>query len=268
MLSLIALPQPTPAPAAADGAYRVGPGDVLEISLGARPELARLVTVQTTGAIRWPETGDVAVEGLTPAEIARRLTALPRPEKAAVTVAVKEYRSQSVSVQGEVQRPGRRAYRSGMRLLDLLLEAGGFTPGASGEVMVQRRDGTFADGSAVRRIQLERTGPTPEAVAGLQTVLSRDDVVTVAARRYVTVKGAVLRPGRYEVETRTTLTGAVSWAGGPTHEGSRVSVSRRDPVSGGLQTLRADLEAIAGGREPDLVLLPEDQVEVEAGSRS
>ena len=157
-LSLVALLVQSPgmatqaapgAPAQADAApgYRVGPGDVLELSVGDRPELGRLTTVQPTGAIRLPGAGDVAVSGLDVDEIAARIGAAlagegPAP---AVVVRVREHHSQFVWVRGAVGRPGRKPLRGGTRLVDALLEAGGLVAGASGEVVVERPGG-FADG--------------------------------------------------------------------------------------------------------------------------
>jgi polysaccharide biosynthesis/export protein len=264
LAALLAQAPASPAPPAA--AYRVGPGDVLEVSVAGRPDLGRLPTVQTTGAIWIPLNSEVAVEGLTPAEIGTRLTELlarHEPSRPVVTVTVKEYKSQFVWVAGEVNKPGRKALKGQTRLLDVLLEAGGFTDRASGEVLVQRQGGTFENGSAVRRLHLPRTGPTPGALAELETVLRRGDVVTASVSRYVTVTGEVVRPGRYALEGETTVTAVLSSAGGLTRFGNRqVTVSRRDPASGQLQVLQADLEAIEKGRAPDLVLLPDDRIEV------
>ena len=253
---------------ASPSAYRVGPGDVLEVTVAGRPELSRLPTVQTTGVIWLPQLSEVRVEGLTPVEIGRKLTELlarrddPGPM---VTVAVREYRSQFVWVRGEVNRPGREPLKAGMRLLDVLLEVGGFTERASGEVLIERRQGTFADSSTVRRFRFPRTDPSADVLGDLDTLLYRDDVVTVSAGSYVTVRGAVVRPGRYALEGQTTVSAVVSAAGGVAGLARRrVSVSRREPSSGHVQVLHADLDAIEKGREPDLVLLPDDQVEIQA----
>jgi polysaccharide export outer membrane protein len=248
-------------------AYRVGPGDVLEVTVAGRPDLSRLPTVQTTGTIWMPRLLEVRVEGLTPAEIAAKLAELlrARQEDAApmVTVRVREYQSQFVWVAGEVNQPGRKALKGRTRLIDVLLEAGGFTARASGEVLVERRSGHFADGSAVRRFRFPQAGPTAAGLAELETVLESGDVVTASVGQYVTVTGDVVRPGRYSLEKDTTVTALVSSAGGLRRLGSRrVKVSRRDPASGRVHVLQADLDAIEKGREPDLMLLPDDQVEV------
>ncbi|HKC12590.1 MAG TPA: SLBB domain-containing protein [Vicinamibacteria bacterium] len=257
------------APAGPATAYRVGPGDVLEVTVAGRPDLARLPTVQTTGMIwigRLPE--GIRVEGLTPLEIAAVLTELlarrelTRPE---VKVVVEEYRSQSVWVAGEVNRPGRKALKAGMRVLDVLVEAGGFTTRASGEVRLQRQEGTFEDGSTVHRLRISRTSRISGGPAELETALRRGDIVTAALARYVTVTGEVLHPGRYPLEGEATLRAILSAAGGLTRLASRrVKVDRRDPASTQVRVLQADLEAIEKGRAPDLVLLADDHVEVRA----
>lgn len=166
--------------------YRVGPGDVLEVTVAGRPELARLPTVQTTGVVWIPHLSEVRVEGLTAAEIGTKLTELlarHEPSRPVVTVKVTDYQSQFVWVLGEINKPGRRALKDRTRLLDVLLEAGGFTPRASGEVLVQRQEGTFEDGSAVRHFRFSRTGLTAGGIAELETVLRAGDVVTAAVGR-------------------------------------------------------------------------------------
>ena len=145
--------------------YRVGPGDVLEVVVDGRPDLSRLPTVQTTGSVWLPRAGEVEVRGLSTGEIAARVTPLLAGEDLAsprVAVRVKEYQSQFVWVRGAVQRPGRKPLRSGTRLLDALLDAGGFQEGASGEVAVERAAGTFADGSRAAHFHFGGTSPTPQ----------------------------------------------------------------------------------------------------------
>ena len=144
--------------------YRVGPGDVLEVVVDGRPDLSRLPTVQTTGSVWLPRAGEVEVRGLSTGEIAARLTPLLAGEDLAsprVAVRVREYQSQFVWVRGAVQRPGRKPLRSGTRLLDALLDAGGFQEGASGEVAVERAAGTFADGSRAARFRFGGKEPDP-----------------------------------------------------------------------------------------------------------
>jgi polysaccharide export outer membrane protein len=249
-------------------AYRVGPGDVLEVSVEGRPDLSRLPTVQTTGSVWLPRAGEVAVEGLTPDEIASRLASrladedLPAPR---VAVRVKEYQSQFVWVRGAVQRPGRKPLRSGTRLVDALLDAGGFTSGASGEVTIDRRSGTFPNGSRTRRVRLSGQVPSPQELEELGLPLAGGDVLTATVQRWVTVSGEVKRPGRYPLDGPLTLTRAIESAGGLTRFGSdHLTIRRRDAEAGGTREIDIDLKAIRDGKAEDPVLAPDDQVSVRA----
>jgi len=246
--------------------YRVGPGDVLEVNVPGRADLSRLPTVQTTGTVFLPLINEVGVEGLTVGEIRSRLTKLLAERDvvvSAIEVRVKEYQSHFVWVRGEVNRPGRKPLRAGTRLVDALVEAGGFSSRASGEVAVERLDGTFADGSKVRRFRSRPAAPTAEGQLDLELPLRHRDVVTASLQRYVTVAGAVARPGRYALDERLTVSRVISTAGGPTRSGGRkATVQRQDPQTGTTQTLEVDLKAVESGREPDVELLPDDAVSV------
>jgi hypothetical protein len=86
------------------------------------------------------------VAGLTIAEVQRKITNLLEKDylvKPQVEVKVREYQSQYVSVVGEVNSPGRKPIRGRMRLIDALIESGGFKATASAEVMITRPEGTF-----------------------------------------------------------------------------------------------------------------------------
>ncbi len=242
--------------------YRVGPGDVLEVVVDGRPDLSRLPTVQTTGSVWLPRAGEVEVRGLSTGEIAARVTPLLAGEDLAsprVAVRVKEYQSQFVWVRGAVRRPGRKHLRSGTRLVDALLDAGGFQEGASGEVAVERAAGTFADGSRAARFRFGGTSPTPQELEQLGLPLLAGDVMTVGVQRWVTVSGAVKSPGRRPFEDALTLRRLVEAAGGILRGGSERVVVRR---AGG--EIEADLRAIRDGQAEDVVLAPGDEVVVRA----
>ena len=157
-------------------------GNVLEISVAGRPDLDRLRIVGTTGAIWAPPLGEVPVAGLTPEKVGLVLADLIGRQEgrpAAVTVRVLDDSPAVVRVAGAVPRPGPQTLGASRRLIDVLLAAGGLTTGASGEVVVERREGSFEDGTTVRRVHLPPGEPTPEALAALATPLARGDLVTV-----------------------------------------------------------------------------------------
>jgi polysaccharide export outer membrane protein len=247
--------------------YRVGPGDVLEVAVPERPDLSRIPTVQNSGMIWLPVAGEVTVAGLTTGEMEQKIVVLltaegvPAPR---VAVSVKEIQSRFVWVVGEVNRPGRIPLRGRDRLIDVLVDAGGFSGRASGEVLIRRRDGAFEDGTGERRFRFHGATPAPGDEAHLALPLKPGDVVTAGLMQYVVLRGHVARPGRYPLEGDLTLSGLVSSAGGTTKYGGReVKIKRVDPKSGEPTLLVVDLRAIQAGEQPDVVLMPDDEVSIE-----
>jgi polysaccharide export outer membrane protein len=244
--------------------YRVGPGDVLEVTVDGRPDLSRLPTVQPSGTIFLPRAGEVKVAGATTEEIADRvapLLAADDLEAPVVGVRLREYQSQFVWVYGEVTHPGRKPLREGTRLIDALLDAGGLTPRASGDVTVERRQGTFDDGSPTLAVRLGGREPSPDELDDLSRYLRSGDVVVVATQHWVTLSGEVSRPGRYPLDAGLTLSGLIEAAGGLTPFGSeRVTLTHPDPRG----EEEVDLGAVREGEAVDPVLSPGDHVTVKA----
>jgi polysaccharide biosynthesis/export protein len=130
--------------------YRIGPEDMLQISVWKNEALTRAVPVRPDGMISLPLVNDVRAAGLTAVELrevlTRKLTEyMPSPE---VSVIVSDIRSLKVSVIGEITRPGRYELKSWATVLDVLALAGGFTQFASRTRILILRP----DGAAMKRI--------------------------------------------------------------------------------------------------------------------
>jgi polysaccharide export outer membrane protein len=110
--------------------YRVGPQDLLEISVFQVPELSRTVRVNTGGEISLPLIGVVQAGGRTvqdvEGDIASKLTAkyLQNPQ---VSVFVKEFTSQRVTLEGAVTKPGIYPLTGKTSLLQTIAIGGGLT---------------------------------------------------------------------------------------------------------------------------------------------
>jgi polysaccharide export outer membrane protein len=246
--------------------YRVGrPVTSLDVAVLGNADLTRTATVQPTGSITFPLLNEVPVAGLTVSEIQRRLTALLIKDFLVdphVEVKVKEFQSQFVIVLGEVNTPGRKVLRGGSRLVDVLVEAGGFTPRASGEIVITRNEGSFEGGSKSLRMRLGGTFSAQDYV-GLELALRNGDVITAPARQYVTVEGEVQRPGRYAIEGDLTVTGAISTAGGLTRFGSSdVKLRRIEAGTGQVTITKVDLKDVRKGKRPDPPVAPNDVITV------
>ena len=132
----------TSAPAA-EKAYHIGPGDVLEISVWKDPNLSRKVVVPPDGVIAFPLIEAIRVTNLTVADLKKIVTqklAEYVPE-ATVTVMLTEINSLRAYVIGKVNRPGEFPITLETNVMQILAQAGGLTPFASGgNIKVLRRE--------------------------------------------------------------------------------------------------------------------------------
>ena len=138
----------TASSSASDGnmaeSYRIGPEDVLEISVWRNEAISRSVPVRPDGRISLPLVNEVQAAGYTPSELRTHLTKLlseyiPSPE---VSIIVREVNNYRVFVIGEVARPGRYQLRSATSVLEVIALVGGLTQFASrSRLFVLRTEG-------------------------------------------------------------------------------------------------------------------------------
>ena len=112
-----------------DSEFRLGPDDVIEVSVYQDKDVSVTVPVRPDGKISIPLIGEMVASGKTATElqkdIAQKFTQYyPNP---AVTVVVKEVNSPKVSVVGEVNKPGVYKIQDRATVLDAIAMAGGFT---------------------------------------------------------------------------------------------------------------------------------------------
>jgi polysaccharide export outer membrane protein len=125
-----------------NAAYKIGPHDVLDVSVFKVPELSKSVQVAETGTVNLPLVGEVPAAGFTAQEIERDLTRklgakyLQNPQ---VSVYVKEFNSQRMTIEGAVKKPGVYPYRGKSSLLQLIAMAEGLDPNADETVVVFRQ---------------------------------------------------------------------------------------------------------------------------------
>jgi polysaccharide biosynthesis/export protein len=128
--------------------FRIGPEDVLQVSVWNNEPLGRTAPVRPDGRISLPLVNDVPAAGLTPmelrAELTRRLTEyIPHPE---VSVTVTDVHSFKVSVIGQVPKPDRYELKSSATVMDVLAMAGGLGEfAAASRIVVIRGSGGRAE---------------------------------------------------------------------------------------------------------------------------
>lgn len=122
----------------------LGPRDVFIVRVFKHDDMSGEYAVSEEGTINFPEIGVVKVVGRTPAQVEQEIQGrladgyLVNPT---VSVLVKEYKSKTVSVLGQVRKPSVVNYVSGLSIVDAISQAGGFTPMARKNAVKVTRKG-------------------------------------------------------------------------------------------------------------------------------
>jgi len=280
-------PQLTLPPTQSSGAsykdYQVGPEDLLGIDIYGQDKMNRTLRVSGQGDITMPLLGAVKVAGLTPQKIEKRLGELYDAQflvNPQVTVVVKEFRYQRVSVTGAVGKPGTYELIGPRTLLEVLSLAGGLASQTSsipaGDVITVIRHpkapepaGTGKAGTSQTSTPLAETvvidirrlvsGRSPE----LNILVANGDVVDVPFADTAYVMGAVKSPRSIAVKENLTVSQAVALAGGvdPLLASNSITIMRFDK-QGNPTSIKANLKSIIARNEPDIPIKGSDVVVV------
>jgi polysaccharide export outer membrane protein len=243
--------------------YRIGPKDLLEITVFGLPELNQTVRVSEDGSITMSLLGRVEVSGLTAQELEKKLASIldkQYTKEARVTVFIKEY--QKISVIGAVGRPGMYELVGPTTLLQVIAQAGGLTAQAMNELFVYRieKDGT------PKTISIKIEELMTSGNQDLNIELQPKDVVTVPIDQMlnVFVYGEVKTPGAVPFlrSKKITLLQAIAQAGGPTEwaKKSKVMIKRKDKRTGKEMKINVNLKNVTSGKIADIVLEEGDVV--------
>lgn len=273
--------------------YRVGTGDLLRIevfALHSPDELSELlVRVDDGGGIKLPLVGQVSVQDLMLGQIESKLNGLYAPrfiKRPNVSARIKEYRTRSVMVAGEVAKPG--VYELNRRqttALHALLLAGGINEKARQHIRIVRVgfDDAAAVGAGDETMPVQRQEflldlaqrygvPLEQTAAGFE--LQEGDVVLVEqeSRRLIYVYGLVKKPGIFEInrEERVSVLQAVAMAGG-IEDGVTPynAVLTRFDDAPDTEGTKIDLVKLTKGTQPNLEMGPGDVLNIghNAGTR-
>ncbi len=195
------------------GDYVLGVDDVLEITVRNFADLNNTVTVRPDGKISMPRAGTVVASGKTTAQLARELeTRLAKTlNYAYVQIVVKQARAQQARIIGAVKSVGSYDVKNGMRLMDLVAQAGGLS------TKPNRISGRLIRAGQVSQLNVAGALKRPDGVANV-TLRPNDLVVLDAAdySRQITVMGEVAKPGAYDLDEDLTVMALLAQAGGPT----------------------------------------------------
>lgn len=248
------------------GDYKLAAKDQITITVHSQDDLTRTVRVSESGTITLPLLGELTVAGLTAAEVEEKITAglkggyLVNPR---VTVTVAEYQGRQVSVMGAVQQPGSYALKTnGTTLLVALSEAKGVREGADRVAYVVRAHPRPGEPQplTVDLDALLRAGDPRHNVV----VEAGDSVYVPEANTYY-VAGEVEKRGAYPLRRDTTVSKALTEAGGVTKRAStgEIKIIRTLPTGEKREIGGIDLQAVmAGDKSQDMPLMAQDVVVV------
>ena len=132
----------SPVSAQADSRYRLRPDDILEVQYRYTPEFAQTVSVGPDGYVNLHLFGSVKFGGLTVDEaqaavLERARTRLRDPE---LTLILKEYEKNYVTVAGQVGKPGKVEMKGPLTVMEAIAIAGGLREDAKqSQVLLLRR---------------------------------------------------------------------------------------------------------------------------------
>jgi len=232
------------------GPERIAPGDTIEVQVWQESDLSGPLHVDEDGTVSHVLLGRVTAAGKTCDELAEELRSrLERSYLRAprVVVTLRESARRTASVLGPVERPGAHPVHEHMRVLDLLIAAGGLTPGAGSTAVLLHP--TAANPAAPAAP--DGNSPAAPAELDLQALLRGGDAasnppigpgdVLIVSRAAtgaaamaegpmprVRVVGEVARPGTYSLSQAPTVLDAVLLAGGLTEyaAGNRARIVR------------------------------------------
>ncbi len=197
-------------------AYRLTPGDILDITVQGHDDFKETTTISPDGTINYIGVGTVAAAGLTreqlTAVLAKRLVRqILRPQ---VNVSVQQTHPRQISMTGQgIHAAGVYDWRPGMTLLDAIAAAGGVAqaPELTDALLISSQT---AQTTSIDLVTLIERGDQSQ-----NAPLQPGDIVLMSprdpAKAYVQVVGQVGRPGPQTVPPGgATLQSVLTQAGG------------------------------------------------------
>jgi polysaccharide biosynthesis/export protein len=247
----------------AQAEYVIGADDALRIMVYGYEDLKTETRVSTDGRISFPLIGEVSVAGKTTFETERELARLLKsggfiidPQ---VTVMVTEYKSQQVSVLGQVHKPGRYNLESANTLVDVIAMAGGITDLGDEKVIVARRSSEGAITSNIGSITRQEVNLREVFESSKKTELlpvQQGDIIYIPKASMFYIYGEVQRPGSYRIEPKLTVAQALSLGGGLTVRGTeRDIIIKRTTEKTGIQNIDVKLTDLV--QKDDVIVIDE-----------
>lgn len=249
-------------PADKDADYMIGADDVLDIDVFQAEELRKTARVSSQGFIGMPLIGQVKAKGFTPLQLEQQISQKLEKymQEPRVSVTIKEYKAQKISVIGAVGKSDMYSVTGQKYLVDMLIMAGGIGGGASEICLVVRPSDSEMAGEkktltmAINLIELLEKGDF-----SLNVPVFTGDIIHVLKNGIIFVDGPVNRPGTFGYKMRMTLREAIIMAGGLRFEADSSDVKiLRDKGDGTREVLSVNYDDISQGKSNDFPIKEND----------
>ena len=265
---------PATSPVAANAtSYVLGAEDQITVRVFAADDIPdKPAQIDNDGTVTLPMIGQVHAAGLTVEQLQANLVIAYKKyfKDPQVTVQVNDFRSQPVSVAGNVTNPGVVQLRGNRNLMEVIGQAGGLRADAGDSVLITRNlsqgpipvSGAYTDPTgkySIAHIDIRSimSGKDPEG----NIQIKPHDVITVPRARMIYVLGNVGRPGGYVMTENETmsLTQAIALAGG-WDKMAALGSARILRADGGStrEQIPANVKKIMENKAPDLQMRPDD----------
>ncbi len=241
--------------------YKISAGDILFVRVSPAEELSKEVVVSPDGKIVFPLIGTIKIEGYTIKEAEQILQKnlavyISQPK---VNITVRFFSRKQVFILGEVKTPGGYSYKEGLKLFELISQAGGLTQYAGTKnIKIYRGEKKEQKFITVNldEIITDRSKDFP---------LLPGDIVEVPKQpKSISVIGEVVYAGTYDWHEQLDVIEALSLARGYTATAklSSVKVFRQLP-NGEKQVINVNVaEILNGNLQKNIKLEPGDVVYV------
>jgi len=265
-------------------AYRIGPKDILSLSIYAGGEIQRQVKlhVSTDGIVKVPLLGPIKAVGLNVSQLEEKIT-VPLAEEyfvnPQVTIIVEGYHSLKYFISGAVNSPGLYEMTSQANLMELIAKAGGTTPERSNVAYILRSSADeISNGKNIKHL-LSKKDPIKVDLTLLldkgdmtkNITLETGDVIYIplqdtidVASNNVYLEGEVEKWGVYKYTPGLTALNLCIMAGGFTDfaASNRTKIFRKKEGTDEIIIIKINLEDVRKGKIPDIELKPGDRISV------
>ena len=249
--------------------YKVGPADVLAVTVVDAPEFGGKFRVSDSGFIEIPGVKEpIHAEGQSSLELAhtirQALVDAKQLRDPHVTVFVDEYHGRTITVLGAVSKPSVYPLSKRTNVLEALSLAGGTLPNYGNTVTVVRgpasAEATNSTPGSVEILRMSDLVSGKDLAANIE--VRSGDIISVSPAQIVYVVGAVVKPGGFAMSDPTSgvsVVQAVAMAEGLKGVASSHGIIVRQSTSASARTeIPVDIGQMMSGKAADMVLAPND----------